>query len=233
MAWNKWGLQEFIMRCFFAAYTSWQLGLRGILQHSHPYLSKNIPGSGAGVVIPGQEGDVCSNRAVIPSFLLPPCGVAPSAIEWQHCSTQHLSEGGKGDAGHLGEEEGPWKTKTEHNHTLFQAHTNRAYMCLLQGSRLDMPLFIKKGYTQMKKSMMHVGFKEKKGVWDEDLVVVIVAKAANLRKKKKCTCGILLFTCSPIVARSPYHRLEPYCNTLNSCSSATLKFLWLCFHFWL
>lgn len=188
MAWNKWGLQEFIMRCFFTACISWQLGLRGILQHWHPYLSKSIPGNGAAVVMPGQEADMCSTRAVIYFifffFLPPPCGGTPSVIKWKHCGTQRISEGGKGDAGHLEKEEGPWRTKPEHGHTLLEAHVSRVYVCLLQGSTLGTSLFIKKGYFFSSECMMHVGFKEKKGVWDEDLVVIIVAKEANLRKKK-------------------------------------------------
>lgn len=196
VAWNKWGLQEFIMRCFFTACTSWQLGLRGILQHWHPYLSKSIPGNGAGVVMPGQEADMCSNRAAIFSFLPPPCGATPSAIKWKPCSTQHISEGGRGDAGHLEKEEGPWRTKPEHNHTLLEAHVNRVYMCLLQGSTLGMSPFIKKGLFFLSECMMPVGFKEKKGVWDEDLVVVIVAEEANLRKKKKIAHVGYYYSCA-------------------------------------
>lgn len=41
--------------------------------------------------------------------------------------------------------------------------------------------------------MMHVGFKEKKGVWDEDRVVVIVAEEANLRKKKLHVWDIIIY----------------------------------------
>lgn len=43
---------------------------------------------------------------------------------------------------------------------------------------------------------MHVGFKEKKRVWDEDLVVIIVAKEANLRKKKKIAAGAYYSLCA-------------------------------------
>lgn len=66
---------------------------------------------------------------------------------------------------------------------------NRVYVCLLQGSTLGTSLFIIKGYFFSSECMMHVGFKEKKGVWDEDLVVIIVAKEDNLRKKKDAPVG--------------------------------------------
>lgn len=77
-------------------------------------------------------------------FLPPPCGGTPSVIKWKHCGTQRISEGGKGDAGHLEKEEGPWRTKPEHGHTLLEAHVSRVYVCLLQGSTLGTSLFIKR-----------------------------------------------------------------------------------------
>lgn len=58
-------------------------------------------------------------------------------------------------------------------------------MCLLQGSTLGTSPFIKKGFFVLSECTTRVGFKEKKGVWDEDLVVVIVAEEANLRKKNQ------------------------------------------------
>lgn len=43
------------------------------------------------------------------------------------------------------------------------------------------------------------------------------------KRNQNCSCGMLLFMCSPIVARSPYRRWEPRCSTLDSCSLQPLN----------
>lgn len=49
---------------------SWQLGLRGILQHSHPYFSVFLA-----MELQWLCQTMCSNRAVIFFFFLPPTSV--------------------------------------------------------------------------------------------------------------------------------------------------------------